>query len=318
VLTAGVAGAAALLLAQAAGRGQASRVLSTGSVTDRRDIIVRTIGRTGQVLPAIGLGAVRDVDNERAHLRDVVKGYSAAGGRVIDSSRLRGEAELPVSEVATALGVTSNMFVTHRLHSTGGLSENRLLRQLQAAGARLRRDRLDAVQVHDLSDAEAVLPTLSRWRNAGLVRHVGVSHHTTRYYPAIEVLMRNFDIDVVQVRYSMLTRLAEEQILPLAAERGIGVIVAVPMEQGRLHELVKGYQVPGWANDFGATTWAQFFLKYVLAHPAVTVVLQSTGSPAHVEENMTVLRGQLPDDDQRARMVEHMAAFAGFAQLETG
>lgn len=319
LLTAGVAGGAALFVPGVAGRGQAAHAAATGSVTDHRDVIVRTIGRTGERLPAVGLGAVPGFDKRpgarRAPLRDVLKVHREAGGRVIDTSQLYGDSELLVGEVATALGITDNMFLTRKLSATGDLSERPLLRQLQASTARLGRDQVDVLQVHDLANAEAVLPLLGRWKSAGRVRYVGVSHDATRYYPAVEILMRNFDVDVVQIRYSILTRMAEEQILPLAAERGIGVIVAMPMERGLLHKLVEGHQVPGWATDFGATTWAQFFLKYVLAHPAVTVVLQSTGNPAHAEENMTVLRGVLPDEDQRARMVEHMAGFAGFARL---
>lgn len=296
-------------------------VASTGSVSDRRDVIVRTLGRTGERLPAIGLGAVTSSDTrpgaQRAHLQDVLKVYWDAGGRVIDTSQLYGDSELLFSEVATALGITSNMFLTQKLWSTAGdLNESRMLRQSQASKARLRRDQMDVLQVDNLANAEAVVPMLARWKSAGRIRYVGVSHYATRYYPAIEILIRNFDIDVIQIRYSILTRLAEEQILPLAAERGIGVIVTAPMERGRLHKLVEGHQVPGWASDFDATTWSQFFLKYVLAHPAVTVVLPSTSNPAHMEENMRVLRGPLPDEEQRARMVEHLAGFAGFAPLE--
>ena len=311
-----------LLVPGASGKERASsHAAPTGSVSDGRDVIVRTIGRTGERLPAIGLGAVTSFDKrpgaQRAHLRDVLTVYWEAGGRVIDTSQLYGDSDLLFSDVTTALGITSNMFLTQHLWSTDeDLNESRMLRKSRAAKARLRRDQMDVLRVHNLANAAAVVPMLTRWKSAGGVRYVGVSHYATRYYPAIEILIRNFDIDVVQIRYSILTRLAEEQILPLAAERGIGVIVTAPMESGRLHKLVEGHQVPGWATDFDATTWSQFFLKYVLAHPAVTVVLPSTSKPAHVAENMRVLRGPLPDEDQRARMVEHLAGFAGFAQLE--
>lgn len=311
LLTAGLAGAGTLLVAGGAGvagRGQAAHAASTGSVADAPDVITRTIGRTGQRLPAIGLGPALSSGErpwaQRAHLLDVLKAYWQAGGRVIDTSQLNGDSELVLGEVTSALGITGDVF----LASTS--------RQLPAAKSRLRRDQVDVLHAPNLADAEAVVPMLARWKSAGKTRHIGVSHHATQYYPAVEILIRNFDIDVIQIRYSILTRLAEEQLLPLAAERGIGVIVAMPMEDGRLHKLVEGHQVPAWAADFGATTWAQFFLKYVLSHPAVTVVLQSTSSPAHLRENMTVLRGPLPDDDQRARMVAHMAGFAGFARLE--
>ncbi|MEU7908283.1 aldo/keto reductase [Actinoplanes sp. NPDC049118] len=307
-----------LLIEGVAGRGQATHAAAT-----HREVTVRTIGHTGEQLPAIGLGAMVGVDKhpavQRAHLRDVLKAYWEAGGRVIDTSRLNGDSELLLSEVATALGIAGSMFLTQNLWpAAGDLSESRMSRQLQASEERLRRKQIDVLQVADLADVEAAVPMLGRWKSAGRVRYVGVSHQETRYFPAIEILMRNFDIDVIRIRYSILTRLAEEHILPLAAERGIPVLVTMPLETGRLHKLVEGHQVPGWAIDFGATTWAQFFLKYVLSHPAVTVVLPSAGNPAHVQDNMTALRGPLPDDDQRARMVEHMAGFTGFAQLERG
>ncbi|OJF14222.1 aldo/keto reductase [Couchioplanes caeruleus] len=316
MLAAGVAGAGVLLVAGAAGQGQAAHAASA-----RRNLTFNTLGRTGERLPAIGLAATVNVDKhpaaQRAHLRDVLKVYWEAGGRVVDTSRLNGDSELLFSEVATDLGITSGMFLTHNLRpAAGDLNEGRVSRQLQASKERLRRNQIDVLQVGDLTDAEAVVPMLGRWKNEGRVRYVGVSHRETQYYPAIEVLMRNFEVDVVQVRYSILTRSAEEHVLPLAAERGIPVIATMPLETGRLHKLVEGRQVPGWASDFGATTWAQFFLKYVLAHPAVTVVLPSTGNPAHVKENMKALRGPLPDDDQRARMVEHLAGLGGFTQLE--
>ncbi|GGQ46282.1 oxidoreductase [Couchioplanes caeruleus subsp. azureus] len=316
MLTAGVAGAGVLLATGAAGRGQAAHAASA-----HRNLAFRTLGRTGERLPAIGLGATVNADKhpavQRAHLRDVLKAYWKAGGRVVDTSRLDADSELMFSEVATALGITGGMFLTRNFRSADGdLSESRMSRQLQAAKARLRRHQIDVVQVGDLAEPEAVVPMLGRWKSAGEVRYVGVSHHETRYYPAMEILMRNFDVDAVQVRYSIATRLAEEHILPLAAERDIPVTVTMPFEAGRLHRLVEGHQVPGWAADFGATTWSQFFLKYVLAQPAVTVVLPSAANPAHVQDNMKALRGPLPDDDQRARMVAHLAAFPGFAQLE--
>ncbi|WP_422734566.1 aldo/keto reductase [Micromonospora sp. WMMD558] len=322
LLAAGAAGAATLVVPGVGGQAQAAHGASTGSVAARRDAIVRTIGRTGERLPAIGLGVVPGSGTRsgagRAQLPDVMRVYGEAGGRVVDTSRLYGDSDPSGGEVPTALGATSDLFVTQKLPAAGGFEENDMLRQWRAVRAGLGRDRVDVLQVPDLASAEVVVPMLTRWKSAGRTRYVGVGHHSTRYYPAIEVMMRNFDVDVIQIRYSLLTRSAEEQLLPLAAEYGIGVIVTMPMEGGRLHRLVEGRHLPDWAADFGATTWAQFFLKYVLAHPAVTVVLQSTGNPAHAEENMSVLRGVLPDDDQRARMVEHMAGFAGFARLADG
>jgi aryl-alcohol dehydrogenase-like predicted oxidoreductase len=305
------AGTGVLIGAGIAGPGQAA---PAAPVTDDRPAVVRALGRNGERLPAIGLGAVPGARGDS--LRAVLRAHWAAGGRVVDTSRLRGDSERLFSEVATELGIAGDVFVTHQLAPAGTDAGDVLLtHRLRAAQTRLRRGHVDVLRVGDLADAAAAVPVLGRWKSEGSVRHVAVGHHATQYYPAIEILMRNFDVDVVQVRYSILTRLAEEHILPLAAQRGIGVIATMPMEGGRLHRLVDGRPVPGWAADFGATTWGQFFLKYVLGHPAVSVVVPSSGSPAHVEENMRALRGPVPDDEQRTRMVEHLAGLAGFADL---
>ena len=323
---AGVAGAGALFAASAGGParagGPAMGAPSPSSRGSGGGVITRTVGRSGQRLPAIGLGTFMTFDKlpgaQRGHLREVMKRYWEHGGRVIDTSPLYGGSELSVGDLATDLGITNEMFLTNKSWSTGDYlsDESHMVSQLETSKTRLWREKLDVLQVHNLVNAEAAVPVLRRWRSEGKIGYVGVSHHATQYYPAIEVLMRNFDIDFVQVRYSILTRLAEERILPLAAERGIGVMVNMSMEKGRLHKLVEGHRVP---REFGATTWAQFFLRYVLGHPAVTVVLQSTRNPDHLDENMSVLRGRLPGGDERGAMVKYMQErfTDGFAQLES-
>ncbi|WP_250007447.1 aldo/keto reductase [Actinoplanes sp. M2I2] len=272
-------GAAAAGAVLGAGAGDRAAHASSAPVT-------RSL-RSGERLPAIGLGLVPGASLQ------VVRVFAQAGGRVVDTSRLDDR-----SEVA---------FASRR--DTGDLF---LTRTVGAVAAQPRPGRrIDAVHVGELAGVDEMVPALKRWKDAGRVNHVGVSHHEPRYFPAIEILMRNAAIDVVRVRYSLLTRDAEAHLLPLAAERGIPVIATMPMEQGRLHALVAGQPVPRWAAGFGATTWAQFFLKYVLAHPAVTVVVPSSSSPAHVTENMAALRGPLPDESQRARMVDHLTALTG-------
>ncbi|MEN3615290.1 aldo/keto reductase [Plantactinospora sp. ZYX-F-223] len=298
MLTAGLAGAG-MLAAGITGHARAAHAAPPGP---------RALGRTGERLPAIGLALTsldRRPEAQRSYLRNVLKAHWEAGGRVIDTSGLSGDSEHAFHDAATDLGIASEMFLSQRLRSADGDD-----RQLQATAARLRRDQIDVLQVDDLADAEVAVPLLRRWKTAGKIRYVGVGHQDTRYFPAIEILMRNAGVDVVQVRYSILTRTAEEHILPLAAERGVGVIVTMPTEDGRLHQMVAGRPVPGWAAEFGATTWTQFFLKYVLAHPAVTVALPPAGSPAQVAQNMRALRGPLPDEEQRARMIDYLAATA--------
>jgi diketogulonate reductase-like aldo/keto reductase len=319
----GVVGAGAVLAAAAAGRTQAAGPERAPAV-DRRGLITRTVGRTGERIPAVGLGTFMTFDKRpgagRGHLREVMQRYWSAGGRVIDTSPLYGGSELSVGDFATDLGITDDIFLTNKSWATGEYlsDESHMVSQLEISKTRLWRDQMDVLQVHNLVNAEAAVPVLRRWKGEGKIRYVGVTHHAIPYYPAIEHLIRNFDVDFIQIRYSIFARTAEERLLPLAAERGLGVMINMAMEKGRLHELVEGHRLPDFAHDIGARSWAQFFLKYVLSNPAVTVVLQATADPAHVSENMEVLRGPLPDAAMRQRMVRHMTeSIPGFAQLDS-
>lgn len=283
-------------------------------------IITKEIPRTKEKLPAIGLGTFMTFDvlsnQPRDHLQQVMRRFWNAGGRQIDVSPLYGMSEVNVGEFARALGLTNDLFITNKTWATGEyLSDpSQAQRQLEQSMKRLSRDRIDAMQVHTLVNVEAIVPLLKTWKKEGRIRYVGVTHHDPLYFAALEKWIENGDLDFVQVRYSIHQRGAEARILP-AAERGTAVLANMPFEKARLFELVQGQPLPDFSREIGCENWAQFFLKYVISHPAITAAIPATTNPDHVDQNMGAMRGALPDKAMRARMVKHMESLSGFDKL---
>lgn len=312
------AGAATTL---AAATGTTAPAAATGTTTPAEHLITRRVPRTGEALPAIGLGTFMTFDKrpgaELGHLREVLDRFWRGGGRVLDASPLYGLAEVTVGDLATDLGITGGLFLSGKTWATGEHlgDDSHARRQFEQSLNRLWRDRLDVVQVHSLTNVDAALPVLRAWKREGRIRYLGVTHHAPAYFPVVEQLVRTGDLDFVQVSYSIRNRAAEASLLPAAADRGTAVMVAMPLEKARLHDLVRDRPLPGFAAEFGARNWAQFFLKYVLAHPAVTCALPATTNPDHLSENLGAMRGPLPDQRMRERMVRHMEAVPGFADL---
>ncbi|TDC52504.1 aldo/keto reductase [Actinomadura sp. KC345] len=288
-----------------------------------RDLLTRPFPGTGERVPAVGLGTFMTFDRlphtPRAHLREVLRRFHAAGGRVVDTSALYGMSETNVGLFARQLGITDRLFVTDKSWVCGDYLNDvsHARRQFEQSLRRLHRRRLDAVQVHSLTNTPMVLPFLRELKEEGRIRYLGVTHHEIpEQAAAVERWIRTGDLDVVQVRYSIFMREAERRILPAAADHGTAVMVNMPLEKARLPELVRGRRLPGFAREIGCSTWAQFFLKYVLSHPAVTCVLPATTVPAHAEENAAAMRGPLPDQETRARMVRYLESISGFAELD--
>ncbi|MFC3077797.1 aldo/keto reductase [Phenylobacterium terrae] len=285
--------------------------------------ITRAIPKTGERLPVLGLGTFMTFDllpgAPRDRLQEVTRRYWDAGARMIDTSPLYGAGEVNAGDFAAKLGIGERMFVSNKLWATGeyladaGAAE----RSLDASKLRLWRERIDLMHVHNLVNVEQNLPLLRAWKAEGRIRYLGVSHHDPAYFPVIARLMAEGDLDFVQVRYSIATRQAEERILRLAADRGVAVGAHMPFEKARLFRLVQDRPVPAFARAAGMETWAAFFLKWVLGHPAITVALAATSDPEHAGQNVAALRGPLPDAPTRARMLAHMEALPGFAELET-
>lgn len=286
------------------------------------EVITKQIPRTNEPVPAIGMGTFLtfDVlsDQPRNHLREVMQRFWDNGGRVVDVSPLYGMSEVNVGEFATALDITNDLFITNKIWATGEYlgDDSHALRQLEQSMQRLSRDRIDAMQVHSLVNVEMVISFLREWKQEGRIRYLGVTHHDLPLYAApIARWIENGELDFVQVRYSIFERGVEERILSAAADQGTAVLVNMPFEKARLFEVVQGQPLPDFASEIGCENWAQFFLKYVISHPAVTCAIPATTNPDHVVENLGAMRGSLPDQEMRTRMVQHMESLPGFSNL---
>src|SRR5918996_1307869 len=312
-------GAAAILMPTMGFISGAARAQVTGLPAD---LITRRIPRTNEALPAIGLGTFLTFDSvpgqKRGNVHEVVQRFWQAGGRVFDTSPLYGMAEGNLGGFATSLGINDQMFVTNKIWSTGEyLADNsHAERSLKLSMERLWRDRIDVMQCHSLVNVDVIVPLMHAWKKEGRIRYVGVTHHEPAYFGVLADWVERGNLDFVQVRYSIRTRMAEERLLPAAADRGVAVLVNMPLEKARLHKIVEGRPLPAFAKELGIETWSQFFLKWVISHPAVTCAIPATSNPDHLVENVGAMRGPLPDREMRARMVRHMESITGFAELD--
>ena len=255
----------------------------------------RSIPSTGEMLPIVGLGTYRgfDVGNdhtERARLADVVNLALSPGKAMIDSSPMYGHAEQVTGDILIDRALAGHAFLATKVWTTG---KNQGIAQMEKSMRLFRTDKLDLMQVHNLVDVNTHLATLKDWKTQGRVRYVGVTHYHSGAYDELEAVMRREKLDFVQLNYSLDDRAAEARLLPLAQERGIAVIVNMPFGGGGLLGRVSKESLPAFANDIGATTWAQVLLKFVLGHPAVTVAIPGTGNPQHMGENMQASDGDL-------------------------
>jgi aryl-alcohol dehydrogenase-like predicted oxidoreductase len=280
-------------------------------------LITRTLPSSGAVLPAIGLGTSASFsrlagEGDTAALKDVLTTLLDGGARVIDTAPSYGEAERVAGELIAATGRGNEVFWATKLNVAprgGGSADPAAARaQLDTSLRRLGKQPLDLVQVHNLGDLPVQLEILKEAKAAGRVRHIGVTTTLPQQYPQLIETMRREPLDCIGVDYAIDNRTMEDTVLPLAAERGIGVLVYAPFGRTRLWEKVRGQPPPDWAAEFDAYSWGQFFLKFVLAHPAVTVVTPATSRATHMLDNLGAGRGRLPDATQRQRMIDHIAA----------
>jgi diketogulonate reductase-like aldo/keto reductase len=291
-------------------RRMALRLLAAAAVVPSRaasaePLRARPIPSSGEMLPVVGLGTWRTFDvgagaAERAPLKEVIGAFVALGGRVVDSSPMYGAAEAVVGDLAGELGVADKLFFATKVWASGREAG---LAQMEQSFRRLRARRLDLMQIHNLLDWRAQLRTLRDWKAAGRLRYIGVTHYTAGAPDELERVLRAEPLDFVQVNYSAGEREAEQRILPLARDRGIAVLVNRPFTEGALFQRVRGQSLPAWAADFGAESWAQLFLKWILAHPAVTCAIPATSRREHLQDNMKAGIGALPDAAARERLL---------------
>lgn len=288
----------------------AGAALGTRIAPAAGEMLQRRIPATGERVPAIGLGTSDAFETvpgqDLAPLRDVLQEFVARGGTLADTAAVYGNAEQVVGELSAELGIRDQLFLATKVTSRGREAG---IAQMERSEQLLGRRPLDLIQVHNLVDVDTQLATLERWKQEGRVRYIGITHYRTAAFDDLERYMRSADLDFVQLNYSVTTPAAEQRLLPLAAERGIAVLVNRPFEDGRLFRATRGQSLPAWAAGFDCHSWAQFALKYVLAEPAVTCVIPATSKPAHLIDNMAAGRGRLPDATTRRRMRELAAAW---------
>lgn len=267
-------------------------------------MLMRAIPKTGETIPAVGLGTWQTFDvgsseAERAPLREVLKRFVELGGTAIDSSPMYGESETVVGDLAAETGVQKKLFLATKVWTTGREAG---IRQMETSMRLLRTTRLDLMQVHNLVDWQTHLKTLRGWKEQGRVRYVGITHYTESAYDDLERVMRAEKPDFVQFNYSIVSRGAEQRLLPLAQELGIAVLANKPFEKAGLFGKVRGKALPTWAAEFDCASWARFFLKFILSHPAVTCAIPATSKVKHLEDNMQAGFGRLPDAATREKM----------------
>lgn len=268
--------------------------------------LMRPIPKSGEMLPAIGLGTSRTFNvgaavSERMAQREVLQLFAAQGGRLVDSSPMYGEAESVVGDLAAELGVTKKLFLATKVWTAGREAG---MRQMEESFQRLRTSKIDLMQVHNLLDWKIHLKTLREWKAQGRIRYIGITHYTESAYGELARVMESEDIDFVQLNYSILSRTAEQRLLPLALDKKIAVLVNRPFERADLFSQVRTKALPPWAADIDCASWAQFFLKFILSHPAVTCAIPATSKPKHLLDNMQAELGRLPDAAMRERMAQ--------------
>ncbi len=264
----------------------------------------RPIPRSGELLPVIGLGTWQTFDvgpsaEERAPLAEVMRLFLQGGGRVVDSSPMYGRAESVAGDLVAAADPAARPFLATKVWTTGKAAGEA---QMRESMRRLRTDRVDLMQVHNLLDWETHLPVLRAWKDQGRIRYLGVTHYAPSSFPLLEKLITTEKLDFVQLPYSVASREAEKRLLPAAAAAGVAVLVMRPFEEGALFSAVRGKPLPAWVGEAGAASWAQLFLRYVVSHPAVTAAIPATRRPDHMIDNLAAGTGPFPDDRMRRRM----------------
>lgn len=271
-------------------------------------MLTRDIPRTGESLPAVGLGTWQAFDAgprdaARASLLEVVRTLGAQPGRVIDSSPMYGRAEEAVGDLVAALGTAERIFYATKVWTTG---RREGIAQMETSFRRMRVQRMDLMQIHNLVDWRTHAATLADWKAAGRVRYVGVTHYHAGAHDELARVVATGEFDFVQVNYSIGEPEAERTVLRTAQETGTAVLVNRPFGQGALLRRVRARPLPRWAAELGCASWGQFFLKWILAHAAVTCVIPGTGDASHMADDLAAGEGPLPDEATRERMAAHV------------
>ena len=277
-------------------------------------LITKTVPSTKEKLPVIGIGTNNfgvSAADELAARRDVIKMLPELGGAIIDTAQAYGTSEQVIGDAVAAIGNRSKLFIATKTPLGGNVSDAKAT--LEKSFASLKTDKIDLLQIHNVHGIDELLPLYKDYKKAGKIRYIGVTTSVDNQYPQLLEAMKKYDFDFVQVDYSMQDRTAEKDVFPVAKDKGMGVLVNMPLGGRRgnnLMQQVAGKELPKWAADIDVTSWAQFFLKYDISHPVVTAAIPGTTKVSHLEDNQKAGRGRVPDADTRKKMEAYWTSIA--------
>ena len=270
----------------------------------------RVIPVSGEKIPVVGLGTWRTFDagnskERRAALLEVVKTLTQQGASVIDSSPMYGSSEAVVGDLSQQLNARNKLFLATKVWTSG---KEDGIDQMNQSFRKMKTDKMDLMRVHNLVDVQIHLKTLRSWKEEGKIKYFGITHYIPGVYPEMIRLIKNEKPDFVQFCYNIATRDAEKELLPLVKEKGVAVLINRPFEEGNLFNMVKGKPLPPWAKEYNINSWAQFFIKFIISHTAVTCTIPGTSNALHLAENIEAAIGKLPDEKTRNKMADYFTS----------
>jgi diketogulonate reductase-like aldo/keto reductase len=276
---------------------------------EERVMVARTIPSSGETIPILGIGTYDVFDHPStpdaiAKSQEIVDILLGEGGSVIDTSPMYNRSEKIIGDIIAAGSERAAMFLATKVWTDGREAG---IRQMEESARLMNPELIDLMQVHNLRDTDIHMDTIRDWQDQGRIRYNGLTHYTAGAHARLEAAMQKHRPEFIQINYSLGEREAEDRVLPLAQDLGIAVLINRPYQSGRLFRAVAGKQLPQWASEFAAS-WGQFFLKWIIGHPAVTCVIPATSKPQHMRDNVEAGFGALPDQDTRRRMVEFMSS----------
>jgi diketogulonate reductase-like aldo/keto reductase len=301
-------------------RRTASKLLALGTTSllanplslfqSQKSMNTRPIPSSGEQIPIVGLGTWQSFDvgnsaEEREPLKEVLRILTDHGGSLIDSSPMYGRSEKVVGDLTTELKLKGKIFEATKVWTSG---PDAGIQQMHTSMKLMQANPMDLMQIHNLVDWRTHLKTLRKWKAEGKIRYIGITHYHKGGYAEVEQIMRNESLDFIQINYNLAVRDAAERILPLAKDKGVAVLINRPYEGGSLFRATKNKSLPTWAQEFGAESWGQFFLKFILAHPAVTCVIPGTSKARHMRDNVQAGFGGLPTEEHLKRMIRFISA----------
>ncbi len=277
---------------------------------DFKPIDKRIIPVSGEMIPVVGLGTWRTFDagnskEKRAALLEVIKTLIQKEASVIDSSPMYGSSETVVGDLSQQLNKRNKLFLATKVWTNG---KEDGIRQMNQSFQKMKTDKMDLMQVHNLVDVQTHLKTLRHWKEEGKIKYFGITHYIPGVYPELIRLIKTEKPDFVQFCYNIATRDAEKELLPLAKEKGVAVIINRPFEEGNLFNVVAGKSLPSWAKEYDINSWAQFFIKFIISHAAVTCTIPGTSNALHLAENANAAMGKLPDEKARNKMADYFTS----------